>query len=114
MVEIDDDYLEVISSYRKARFKFLSLSDDERWNQNKVSTFKRKAGKEGKIYRSPMIVLSSKYKKYVGKRYQTFQGRDMYQGGFVVGGKADRSQSPMEGDCIVLFFRDDRNKDKIR
>jgi len=70
----------------------------------KVSVLKRKAC--GKIYESPRIVLSSRYKNFIGKEYRVYVGRAR----LTTKGPNGITLFKQEGDYILLFFPDKQGK----
>jgi len=81
------------------KMEIISLDEREFPRAKRVSVFKRKTA--GKVYEGVRIVLSSRYKDFVGKKYRVFVGRARWSVG---------SDIMQEGDVIILFFPDSWNK----
>lgn len=79
------------------------LSYSRRWR--KVGVHRRRTGE--KVYESARIILSRRFKQFLGKRFVAFYGRaTMTYPGYNTGPVTH------EGDVIVLFFPDHINKKK--
>ena len=105
MVDVIDPMIPIDSYIRDGEFVISSLREVDLWNKRKVGKFSRTTS--GTKYYSPKILLDRDFMDYVGKYFVTFSGRATYRQ------KLDEEKyQRINGDCIILFFRDDWNKEK--